>query len=303
MRFTIRSPASSANLGPGFDAIGIALDLWNTVTIDTDGTPGEVINEGDEARLLNGQDNLTIRAMTMLAEGHGRQLPPFSLVARTEIPIARGLGSSAAALVSGLVAANHLLGLGLTRNELYAEAWRMEGHGDNVGAALFGGAILAVPGVRRPTFLWQGEDLGLTVMLFIPEATGATWAARAALPSEIPHADATFNVATATGLAVGLRTIDHELIAAGMHDMLHEPYRARLFPHLDAMKTAARDHGAIGAALSGAGPTVLALVPPERKDNVAEAFTATAAHIGLQGRTAHLPPIATGTTLCDGEED
>jgi len=146
MRFTIRSPASSANLGPGFDAIGIALDLWNTVTIDSGGTAGEVINKGVEARLLEGQDKLTNREMTMLAESHGRRLPPFSLMAQTEIPIARGLGSSAAALVSGLVAANHLLGLGLTRNELYAEAWRMEGHGDNVGAALYGGAILAVPG-------------------------------------------------------------------------------------------------------------------------------------------------------------
>ncbi len=301
MRFTIRSPASSANLGPGFDAIGIALDLWNTVTIDTDGIPGEVINDGVEARLLQGQDNLTIRAMTMLAEGHGRRLPPFSLVARTEIPIARGLGSSAAALVSGLVAANHLLELGLTQHELYLEAWRLEGHGDNVGAALYGGAILAVPGVRRPTFLWRGEDLGLTVVLFIPEATGATWAARAALPSEIPHADATFNVATATGLAIGLRTIDHELIAAGMHDMLHEPYRARLFPHLDAMKTAARDHGAIGAALSGAGPTVLALVSPDRVDDVASAFTTTAAHLGVRGRAAPLPPVATGTALCEDD--
>jgi homoserine kinase len=303
MRFTVRSPASSANLGPGFDAIGIALDLWNTVTVDTEGTAGEIVNEGVEARLLEGQDNLTIRAMTMLAKAHGKRLPPFSLVARTEIPIARGLGSSAAALVSGLVAVNHLLELGLTQHELYGEAWRLEGHGDNVGAALYGGAILAVPGVQHPTFLWRGEDLGLTVVLFIPEATGATWAARAALPSEIPHADATFNVATATGLAVGLRTIDHELIAAGMHDMLHEPYRARLFPHLDAMKAAARDHGATGAALSGAGPTVLALVPPGRADDVTAAFTVTAAHLGLRGRVAHLPPVATGTTICNGEDN
>ncbi len=301
MRFTVKSPASSANLGPSFDAIGIALDLWNTVTIDTEGPPGEVVNEGVEARLLHGQDNLTVRAMTMLAKDRGKRLPPFTLVARTEIPIARGLGSSAAALVFGLVAVNHLLDLGLTQHELYAEAWRLEGHGDNVGAALYGGAILAVPGVRRPTFLWRGEDLGLTVVLYIPEATGATWAARAALPSEIPHADATFNIATASGLAVGLSTKDHELIAAGMHDMLHEPYRARLFPHLDAMKTAARDHGAVGAALSGAGPTVLALVPPDRVDDVASAFTATASHLGVRGRVAHLPPTASGTAICSSD--
>ncbi len=299
MRFAISAPASSANLGPGFDAIGLALDLWNTVTIDTDGTPGEIVNDGPEAALLTGQDNLTVRAMRTLADDLGQTLPPFSLHTWTEIPIARGLGSSAAALVSGLRAANHLLGERLDDNALYAIALRMEGHGDNVGAALFGGAVLAVPGIRRPTFLWRGEDLGLTCVLFIPEATGATWAARAALPNEIPHADATMNVATACGLAIGLRARDHELIAAGMHDMLHEPYRARLFPHLDTMKAAARDHGAVGAALSGAGPTVLALVTPECAGAVTEAFTETASRLGVPGRVATLPPVATGARLLE----
>ncbi len=299
MRFTISAPASSANLGPGFDAIGLALDIWNTVTIDTDGTPGEVINEGSEAALLQGQDNLTIRAMRTLADDLGRTLPPFSLHARTEIPISRGLGSSAAALVAGLVATNHLLDLGLSDEALFSVALRMEGHGDNVGAALFGGAVLAVPGIRRPTFLWRGEDLGLTCVLFIPEAMGATWAARAALPNEIPHADATMNVATSCGLAIGLYTRDHELIAAGMHDMLHEPYRARLFPHLDAMKATARDHGAVGAALSGAGPTVLALVTRERADAVAGAFARTANRLGVAGRVATIEPIASGAKILD----
>ena len=299
MRFTISAPASSANLGPGFDAIGLALDIWNTVTVDTEGTPGEVVTEGPEAALLTGQDNLTIRAMQTLADDLGQPLPPFSLHTWTEIPIARGLGSSAAALVAGLRAANHLLGEQLGDNALYAVALRMEGHGDNVGAALFGGAVLAVPGIRRPTFLWRGEDLGLTCVLFIPEATGATWAARAALPNEIPHADATMNVATACGLAIGLRTRDHELIGAGMHDMLHEPYRARLFPHLDTMKAAAREHGAVGAALSGAGPTVLALVTPERASTVAEAFMETASHLGVAGRVATVAPVASGARLLE----
>ena len=299
MRFTISAPASSANLGPGFDAIGLALDIWNTVTVDTEGTPGEVVTEGPEAALLTGQDNLTIRAMQTLADDLGQPLPPFSLHTWTEIPIARGLGSSAAALVAGLRAANHLLGEQLGDNALYAVALRMEGHGDNVGAALFGGAVLAVPGIRRPTFLWRGETLGLTCVLFIPEATGATWAARAALPNEIPHADATMNVATACGLAIGLRTRDHELIGAGMHDMLHEPYRARLFPHLDTMKAAAREHGAVGAALSGAGPTVLALVTPELASTVGGAFMETASHLGVAGRVATVAPVATGARLLE----
>jgi len=297
MRFTVKAPASSANLGPGFDAIGLALDLWNTVKIDTDGPAGEVVNEGSEAAMLAGHDNLTIQAMEMLAWDQKRDLPPFSIVARTEIPVSRGLGSSAAALVAGLVAADALLDLNLTQDQLFKYAWRMEGHGDNVGAALYGGAVLAVPGVNHPTFLWKGEDLGLTAVVFIPEATGATWAARAALPNDIPHADAALNVATAAGLAIGLKTADHELIAAGMRDMLHEPYRARLFPHLDAMKATARDHGAVGAALSGAGPTVLALVPPERASDVAAAFERTAARLVVPGRVAHLAPVAEGAQI------
>jgi homoserine kinase len=297
MRFTVKAPASSANLGPGFDAIGLALDLWNTVTIDTDGPAGEIINEGPEAKLLVGQNNLTVKAMEQLAQDQQCVLPPFSIVADTQVPVSRGLGSSAAALVVGLVAANHLLGLGLTQDQLFKYAWRMEGHGDNVGAALYGGAVLAVPGVNHPTFLWKGGDLGLTAVVFIPEATGATWAARAALPNDIPHADATLNVATAAGLALGLKLADHELIAASMRDMLHEPYRARLFPHLDAMKATARDHGAVGAALSGAGSTVLALVPPDRANDVAEAFASTAKRLVVPGRVAHLAPVADGAQV------
>ena len=297
MRFSVRAPASSANLGPGFDAIGLALDLWNEVVIDTAGEPGNVVNEGPEAALLAGRENLTLRAMRTLAADHGRDLPPFALTTRTQVPVARGLGSSAAALVAGLVAANHLLWLGLSDDELYAVAWRIEGHGDNVGAALYGGAILAVPQVRHAVRLWAGEEIGLTAVAFIPEATGATWAARAALPSHIPHADATFNVATACGLALGWHLRDHALIAAGMHDRLHEPYRARLFPHLETMQSAAREAGAIGACLSGAGPTVLALVPPTRASRVRAAFEATASRLGTSGYARELTPSACGVRL------
>jgi len=299
MRFTVKAPASSANLGPGFDALGLALDLWNTVTIDTGGTPGEVINEGPEAKILEGHNNLTVKAMELLAQDQKRTLPPFSIVAHTGIPVSRGLGSSAAALVAGLIAANHLLDLGLTRQQIYTWALRMEGHGDNVGAAVYGGAVLAVPGLLEPVRLTDGLDLGLIAVVFIPEVTGATWAARAALPNDIPMPDAALNLATTASLAIGLRTADHDLIAAGMRDMLHEPYRARLFPHLDAMKATARDHGAVGAALSGAGPTVLALVPPDKADAVATAFEATGRRLVVPGRVECLVPAATGAHLID----
>ena len=297
MRFSVKAPASSANLGPGFDAIGLALDLWNTVTVDTDGPAGKVTSSGSESKLLEGAQNLTVKAMKTLAREYGKTLPGFSLHAETEVPIARGLGSSAAALVAGLVAANHLLDLGLSQEDLFQLAWRIEGHGDNVGAALYGGAILAVPRVLHATRLWSGEDRPYTAVVFIPEATGATWAARAALPHEVPHADAAHNVATAAGLAVGLLAGDMELIGAGMHDRLHEPYRARLFTHLDAVKDAAREAGAIGACLSGAGPTVLSLVARERVTAVIAAVEAVVREAGVPGRVLELAPTAEGTTL------
>lgn len=297
MRFTVKAPASSANLGPGFDAIGLALDLWNSVTIDTDGIAGEVTNSGSEAALLEGRENLTVKAMKTLAREAGVKLPPFALHAETEVPIARGLGSSASALVAGLVAANHLLDLGLDREELFARAWRIEGHGDNVGAALYGGAVLAVPSVPYATPLWQREDLGFTAVVFIPEVTGATWAARAALPADVPHADAALNVATASGLVAGFLTGDTTLIAAGMNDRLHEPYRARLFSHLGAMKAAALEQGAIGACLSGAGPTILAFVPHERVDDVVCVMRETAAELAVPGRVMPLAPTMQGAVL------
>jgi homoserine kinase len=297
MRFSVKAPASSANLGPGFDTIGLALDLWNTVTIDTDGEPGSVVNTGSEAALLEGRENLTLTAMQDVARHHGRELPSFSLAAETNIPVARGLGSSAAALVAGLIAANHLLELGQTREDLFNAAWGMEGHGDNVGAVLYGGAILAMPNIRRAITLWDGTDNGLTAVVFIPEITGATWAARAALPATLPYADAVANIAHASGLAVGLSRGDHELIGTGMNDLMHEPYRARLFPHLDPMKDIARKSGAIGACLSGAGPTVLALVPPDRAAEVIAAFTCTAEHLNVPGRSLQLAPVGIGAAI------
>jgi homoserine kinase len=299
MPFTVRAPASSANLGPGFDALGLALDLWNEIEVDPDGEPGRVILEGPDAALLDGRENLAVTAMRRLAAEYDRALPPFALTVRTVVPVARGLGSSAAALVAGLLAADRLLDLHLPRVALYAQAWRMEGHGDNVGAALYGGAVLAVPGVADAVQLCECDAFGLVAVVFVPEVTGATWAARAALPSTVPHPDAAFNVAVAAGLVLGLRDGDHRLIAAGMHDRLHEPYRARLFPHLEPLTIAARHAGALGACLSGAGPSILALTPPAATAAVAAAYHDVAHHLGVPGQVMTLPLAAYGAHIIE----
>jgi homoserine kinase len=299
MRFTVRTPASSANLGPGFDALGLALALWNEATIDLSGEPGRITLEGAEGSLLDGRENLSLTAMQRLAAETDRALPPFSLIVRTNVPVARGLGSSAAALIAGLVAADHLLGTSLPAADLFSLAWRMEGHGDNVGAALYGGAVLAVPEVPDPIQLLTHGHLDLCAVLFIPRATGLTRAARAALPPTVPHADAAFNVAAAGGLVLGLHTGNARLIAAGMHDRLHEPYRARLFPHLEPMAAAARAAGALGACLSGAGPSVLALTEPDHAEAVAGAYRSAASAFRVDGEVKQLAVAPDGAEIID----
>ncbi|CAN5810590.1 homoserine kinase [soil metagenome] len=297
MRFTIRAPASSANLGPGFDALGLALDLWNQITVDTEREG--IVLAGSDASLLQDKENYSILAMRELAAGHGEKLPAFGLEVRADVPVARGLGSSAAALVCGLVAADKLIGLGLTIDELFLQAWQMEGHGDNVGAAVYGGAILAVPGLKKALLLSDGTSLGLKAVVFIPEATSATWAARAALPTTVPLPDAAHNVGRASGLSIGLLTRNLDAIAAGMHDRLHEPYRARLFSHLTPMTDAARTAGAVGACLSGAGPSILSLVEEDHIGAVEAAFLKVAVEHRVEGRVAVFDPASTGVTLLE----
>ncbi|MCO5222012.1 MAG: homoserine kinase [Thermomicrobiales bacterium] len=297
MRFRVKAPASSANLGPGFDALGLALDLWNELEIDTNGIPGTVTVEGADGTLLADKQNYSLNAMQELSAAYGKRLPGFSMTIRANVPVARGLGSSAAALACGLVAANALAGLGLRDVELFLQAWQMEGHGDNVGAAFFGGAVLAVTGMSHAILLSNGDELGLMAVTFIPEATSATWAARAALPSNVPLPDAAFNVGVASGLTWGLATGNREAIAAGMRDRLHEPYRARLFPHLTPMTDAARQAGAVGASLSGAGPTILTLVEPENVDAVCQALHEVAVEHDVKGEVKPLKPTSSGVSI------
>jgi homoserine kinase len=185
MRFRVRAPASSANLGPGFDALGLALDLWNSIEIETGGEGIRASYVGSDALGMDGLENYSVRAMRQLAEEHGRELPPFHLTAQIDVPVARGLGSSAAAIVAGLIAGNFLLDLGLTDDQIFQAAARMEGHGDNVGAALHGGAILSVPALGRAVKLTDGADLDLTTVVFVPDEHGATWVARAELPQHV----------------------------------------------------------------------------------------------------------------------
>lgn len=281
--FSVRVPATSANLGPGFDAIGMALDLANVVHV----APAEALAvriEGEGAGVLaEGPDNLVYQAMTCLAERLGEPPPPVRLHCVNAIPLARGLGSSSAAIVAGLVAANHLYGDRLSPDALLELAVALEGHPDNVAPALLGGVRVCVQtdaGVcqapvplRRP----------LRAVLFVPDFPMPTEAARRALPATVPLPDAVFNLGRAALLVAALATGAYDLLREATRDRLHQPARTALFPAMPAFFAAALEAGALGACLSGAGSTVLALVETQTAA-VAAALETVAAREGIGGR-------------------
>lgn len=256
MRLRARAPATSANLGPGFDCFGLALDLVNEVILDPDAPPG-VSWEGEGAGELptDGSDALSA-ALRRTAETAGRRLPPLRLRGRNRIPVERGLGSSAAAVVAGVGLADRLLGLGLSPDERLALAVELEGHPDNVAAALRGGLVLAY----RAAGGWRAEALApaaeLRPAVLVPEARLSTVAARAALPREVPLADAAFNAGRAA-LAVVALTARPELLDEALEDRLHQGVRLRLVPEVAEAFARVRAAG-VPVCVSGAGPSLLA---------------------------------------------
>jgi homoserine kinase len=290
----VRVPASSANLGPGFDSFAIALPLlaefdvrparaW-AVTADGDGVP-----EGD--------DNLFVVAARAVGKAARSGIAPQHVTQRSDIPIARGLGSSAAAIVGGAVAANALLGDALDRRTLLRVASDVEGHADNVAAALYGAFTVAFaddggPAATRIVFprTWR-------LCVFVPTATLATDSARAVLSDQVARSDAVYNLAHAAALVAAVLRADGALLSLAMNDRLHQGARTKLVPALDEIIAAAREAGAFGAALSGAGPSVLAIAPVRLAPRVVSAMEETAAAHGVGGRARLLRARAAGAQV------
>jgi homoserine kinase len=263
MALVVRVPATAANLGPGFDALAMALDLWNEVSVDLEARPAvEVAGEG-AGELPEDASNLVFRSMTYLAREAGGSLPSMALRCTNRIPLERGLGSSAAAVVAGLVAADRLLGTGLHEDRLLEVAVDIEGHPDNVAACLRGGLVLAY---LSPSG-WRAERLephpALRPVLLVPEHERLVTAeARRVLPREVPLADAAFNAGRAA-LAVVALTERPELLPAALEDRLHQPRRLPLVPAARAVFEELRREG-IPVCVAGAGPSLLAFETDRR---------------------------------------
>ena len=255
-RRVVRVPASSANLGPGFDCMAAALALHLELEVEE---TGEFAVE-TELAVSRGRENLCVRAFERLHPADG-----FTFRIRSQIPLSGGLGSSASAIVAGLMAADHLFELDA---DLLALASELEGHPDNVAAALHGGLVICADGeavrFEPPT--------GLEALAVVPVEAVRTRAAREALAAEVPLGEAVFNVAHAALLTLGLARGDWDLVARGLQDRLHERRRAPLFPRSYSLALRARELGALGATISGAGPTVLVWCFYEQTGAVVEAL-------------------------------
>jgi homoserine kinase len=256
-RRLVQVPASSANLGPGYDVLAAALSLH--LELEVAESDEFAVDAGGDA-VPQDRSNLCVQAFESLHSADGVR---FEI--RSEIPLARGLGSSAAAIVAGLLAADHMYELGLSREEVYSRAVELEGHPDNVGAALFGGFVLCptAPAThaeaewRRLPPVRMDPPEGVEAVLVIPAEEVPTADARAAMPAEVGLADAVANVASASQLVLGIERSDLALIARGLEDRIQQPARRDLYERSMELVEGARELGAIGATISGAGPTVL----------------------------------------------
>ncbi|HHV62941.1 MAG TPA: homoserine kinase [Firmicutes bacterium] len=290
-------PATCANLGPGFDALGMAIGIYNEVEmveVETEEIKGalsiQVFGEG-EASLPRDESNLVYRAAKTACEAAGREMPPVRLTLVNRIPLSRGLGSSSAAIVGGLLAANAILGQPLSLEDVFELAVRLEGHPDNVAPAIFGGVVASLTGGSGPRHVGISLppvlEVGVNIVVCVPSFHVSTGHARSILPEAVSFSDAVFNVGRVAFLVAALSQGRCDLLAEAMSDRLHQPYRVTLVPGLDDVIKDAVASGAAGAALSGSGPSVVALVGGDasRASMTAEVMRRAFGRHGIEARS------------------
>jgi len=295
MTVDVRVPATSANLGPGFDVLALALGLYNDIAYGEAEHVVVTIDGEGAGRLDTGSHNVVVRAARMVYEAAGRRFAGAAIHCINRIPPARGLGSSAAAWVGGLVAANATLGSPLDRDAILALACRAEGHPDNVAAALLGGLTVSCAPDDRVTAVSLPVPAEIGWVVLVPETESSTREARAVLPATVSRADAVFNLQCMGLLLAAIAVGRADLLTVAMDDRLHQPQRQGLFPWMETVRRAALDAGALGCVLSGAGPSLLAPVrgPGE---SVARAMERALREAGVAGRAMPLPVDTVGAT-------
>ncbi|MGN7359848.1 homoserine kinase [Paenibacillus sp. SAF-054] len=295
----VRIPASTANLGPGFDTLGMALSLYAWIGMKASQETVIRLYGTEMEGIPTDKNNLVYKVAQMVFREAGVQVPELEIAMYSEIPLTRGLGSSASAIVGALFAANALIGSPLSQAKLFDMASAMEDHPDNVGASLFGGLITAVWDGERADYIRLEPHGDLEVLVVIPDFQLATSDARKALPAQLDRKDAVYNISRSSLLVAALAQGRLDMISRAMSDRLHQPYRAKLVPGMTEILEQGVNHGALGVALSGAGPTLLALVDrcSDRKEELKSYFLNTMKAEGIRASACWLNPSLEGTRL------
>ena len=289
-------------MGPGFDCLGMALDLWNTIVVkseEVDEGTGRVVVTGEGRNTLStGSDNLVYSCFARVFEGIGKPTPQVRIHCENEIPLGRGLGSSAAAVVGGLLAGSRLSGANLSRQRILELAAEIEGHPDNAAAALMGGCRIVVSDDGR--FVTDAVSIPdeLKAVLFVPEVPMPTEEARGLLPSVVDRGDAVFNIGRAALLVNALSSGNLEHLRVATEDMLHQPARQKIFFPMKNIFRAALSAGALGVFLSGAGSGVLALTR-DREYTIGYEMADAAMKSGIEGAIKVTKPTALGAHVVE----
>lgn len=298
----VKVPASTANLGPGFDTLGMALSLYLWVSMKPAAKTSVRLHGTELGGLPTDENNLIVKVANRLFREAGLDPVPLEVEVYSEIPLTRGLGSSASAIVGALVAANELLGKRFNNQRLLDIATSIEKHPDNVGASLLGGVIVASwdGNTTKSVRLEPGSGLGTVVA--IPKFQLETKQARGVLPQQYGMSDVVYNVSRSSLLVAALCTGQYELLQDAMQDRIHQPYRAPLIPGMSKLLKEAHHYGAYGAALSGAGPTLIAFVDKQASHGeLIEFMKQTLADHQVEADVYALDPCAAGAVRVEGQ--
>ena len=310
MKVTVKIPATTANLGPGFDCFGLALPIYNYVTVEETVMPGsgiqiEIINNNNNDDILNSvptdESNIAYKAIELLYNFIGQTPDELKITIKSDIPMAKGLGSSASVIVGGLIAANELLGRPADTDVLLSIATEIEGHPDNVAPAILGGFVFASQendgSVLYRKIDWN-KDWKLTVC--VPDYELATNISRSVIPTEIPLKDAVFNLKRSAMFIHALQTKDSQLMKAALKDKIHQPYRTKLVPGLnEIIDSLKNEENVLGTVLSGAGPAILVISEGNNKDRIYQIIEDTWNNLNVKVNIFTVEPEENGACIVE----
>ena len=294
----IKVPATSANMGPGFDSIGIALELYNHLWFEEIEEGVEIIvKRKQEIEIPTDKNNLIYKTMVDFFAQTGNVMPGVRLIQEDYIPMVRGLGSSAACIVAGLLAANHLSGRHYCKEQLAQIAAKIEGHPDNSNPAFFGSMVVGALDENEMRYVRLDLPKDLIFAIMVPDFPVSTEASRKVLPDRYTKKDAVFNASRAALLVASMYTGKYENLSMAMQDRIHQPYRSQLIPNMDRIFKAAKNYGALATYLSGAGSTLMAVLTEEKAEEFQQKMKAYLKAIPNEWELTLLKPDTKGAQL------